>query len=141
MMLILQPQTIIEPLHTSPSFGYKGRLVREVNNEQGVGEEGVVKTQTITSLLESQMFREQHNKLQWISNRIERFVVVYMISVGVRSNHFLSNNSVWISDRIERFVVVYMISVGVRSLSNNSVWISHEYIVFFVPLHILTDAT
>ena len=67
-MLILQPQTTIEPLHISFPLSHRARLLREVG-DGGAGEGGV---RTMASLLESQMFREQEGKLGWISQRIER---------------------------------------------------------------------
>ena len=71
-MLVLQPQTTIEPLH-SPSPGHhRARLLREAGPPGGG--EGV--SRVLSSLLQSQMFREQEGKLKWIAQRLERCVCV-----------------------------------------------------------------
>ena len=73
-MLVLQPQTTIEPFHSpSPSPGHhRARLLREAGPPGGG--EGV--SRVLSSLLQSQMFREQEGKLKWIAQRLERCVCV-----------------------------------------------------------------
>ena len=70
-MLLMQPRTTIEPVHSPPLSGFRARLLREAG--PGGGEMGGA-SRTLSSLLQSQMFREQEGKLKWTSQRIERCV-------------------------------------------------------------------
>ena len=89
VMLLLQTQTTIEPLHPSSLSGYRARLLREAEpgggggGGGGGGEAGGVR-RSLASLLESQMFREQEDKLKWISQRIERYYCAQCIWTFIR---------------------------------------------------------
>ena len=69
VMLLLQSQPAIGPVHTSSVSGYRARLLREAGEGGGGGGVG----RTMAGLLGSQMFREQEDKLKWIALRIERY--------------------------------------------------------------------
>lgn len=68
VMLVLQPQTTIEPLHASA--GFRTRSLREAG--PGVPADEGMPSRHLKSLLQSQMFLEQDLKLKWIRDRIER---------------------------------------------------------------------
>lgn len=68
-MLVLQPQTTIEPLHASA--GFRTRSLREAG--PGVPADEGMPSRHLKSLLQSQMFLEQDLKLKWIRDRIERY--------------------------------------------------------------------
>ena len=67
-MLLWQPQSTILPVPTS----YRGRGLREESPDRP-GQVGGVWSRHMSSLLQSQMFREQGVKLKWIGERMERY--------------------------------------------------------------------